>query len=252
VRAADPSGASAMAVVEQPGLNGEPSVLAMDTTRMSVITGWRKEYGGQAEKVAAALRPVAPRPVTVTTDRLVVEASATDPADAPVHLRIRLRATKNGTPVDAVVGPLTGTRRAYSADTRVCAAGCRLVGVQVLGPKQTVGTSGDAGDAEAVGYSPPTAGAQVHLYPTAAADHASLPAALLTEPERWRPAVGPRDLGPTIAAGRGSLHLTVSRPPDGPSLVRNDWAFVADTPVVLPALVAGWAPDPTDETRLVP
>lgn len=255
VRAADPSGANAMAVVDQPSRAGDPSVLAVDTSRLAVVTGWRKEYGGDVRQVAAALRPAAPRPVTVTTNRLVVDAAGTDPAGAPLHLRIRLRTAKDGTPLDAVVGPLTDSRRRYSADVGACTAGCRVVGVQVLGRKQAAATSGDAGDAgdaEALGYAPPTAGARVDLYPTAGSDRSSLPAALLTEPTRWRPAVGPRDLGPTIAAGRGSLRLTLPQTPEGVSLNRNDWAFVADTPVPLPALVAGWSPDPTDETRLVP
>ncbi|GAA5013972.1 hypothetical protein [Actinopolymorpha pittospori] len=252
VRSADPSGTNAMAVVDQPSRAGDPSVLAMDTSRLGVVTGWRKEYGGDVAQVAAALSPVAPRPVTLTTDRLVVDASGTDPAGAPVHLRIRLRTVKDGTPVDAVVGPLTGTRHQYTADVDACAGGCRLVGVQALGGKDADAASGDAGEAEALGYVPPTAGSRVELYPSAGADRSSLPAALLSEPTRWRPGLGPRDLGPAIAAGRGSLRLTLPQIPEGVSLNRNDWAFVADTPVRLPALIAGWSPDPTDETRLVP
>ncbi|GAA2760231.1 hypothetical protein [Actinopolymorpha rutila] len=271
VRAADPSGKYAMAVVDQPGEStGDPSVLAMDTTRLSVVTGWRKEYGGAPAIVAAALRPSAPHPVTLRTGRLVVDASGQDPGGEPLHLRVRLRTAKDGKPVDAIVGPLTGTRKAYSADVRTCAAGCRLVGVQVLGDRRADGATGSVADPTGVGYEPATAGARVDLYPAgggstagaagtgvratdaAVTERSSLPAALLAAPERWRPAVGPRDLGPTIAAGKDSLRLTVSQPPENVPLDRNDWAFVADTPVLLPALVAGWRPDPAEETRLIP
>ena len=253
VRAVDPDGTQAMAVIDQPGTSYDPSILAVDSTRLGVVAGWREAFGGEVDKVAATLRPVASKPVVVESDRLAIEASATDPAGrAGVHLRIRLRSAETGKPVEAVVGPLADGRKTYAADLPACASGCRLVGVQVLGPARQGATSGDAADAEAVGHVAPRSGTRVDLYRTTGSDQGALPAAALAEATRWRPGVGPRDLGPAISTTKEGLRLTVPEVPKDVEVDRSDWAFVADTPVPLPVIVAGWRPEPTEEVRLPP
>ncbi|MEQ7009688.1 hypothetical protein ABN028_26290 [Actinopolymorpha sp. B17G11] len=257
VRAVDPDGTQAMAVVDQPGISYDPSILAVDSSRLGVVAGWRDGYGGDVHQVAAALRPAEPKPVVIRADQFGLEAAATHPGGSTVvHLRIRLRALKTGEPVDAVVGPLRDKPETYATEVPACASGCRLVGVQILGPERPDAISARSDDAAAVGHGPPRGGTQVELYPTPAgstgAESATTLARLLSEPTRWRPAVGPRDLGPAIAAGEDALRLTVSQPPKGVPVDRSDWAYVADTPAPLPVVVAGWRPDSTAEVRLPP
>ncbi len=252
VRRVDPDGTKAMAVVDQPGLGGEASMLAVDSDRLAVVAGWREAYGGTADEVADALKPTEPKPVTLRTGRLALAASATDPRGGAVYLRIRLRATNNGKPIDAVVGPLTTTRDSYTADVPACATGCRLVGVQVLGRKLTRPVATTEVRAGAVGHGLAGEGTHLELYPTPGHGRSGLSAALLSDPARWRPPVGPRDLGPALTTVKAGLRLIVpTTSPDVP-LERSDWAFVADTPMPMPALVSGWRPEPIDEVRMVP
>ena len=277
VRAVDPSGTQAMAVIDQPGSTYDPSILAVDSTRLGVVAGWREGFGGDVAKVAAVLRPTEPDPVVAKSDRLVLDAAATQgggddtgqttvasagktgapkqagrAASTDVHLRVRLRSVQDGKPVDAIVGPLTPRRETYSTQVRGCAEGCRLVGVQVLGPKRPGVSSGDGSDAEAVGHVAPRVGTQVELYRSAGSEPTVLPSSVLADPARWRPAVGPRDLGPGVGAGEDGLRVTVSEVPKDVEVDRSDWAYVADIPAPLPALVAGWRPEPTEEVRLPP
>jgi hypothetical protein len=241
VRAADPTGTEAMAVVNRPRILDGPPVLAVDSTRLSVVAGWRGEYGGALDRVAAALRPSAPEPVLVATDRLLVEATGSDPGGAPVQLRVLLRRVDTGEPVEAVLGPLSGTPDAYPADLPGCATGCRLVGVELLGPDLPDGSRAAL-----------LAGAEVALLGLADAGGAEVAPGLLAEPSRWRPALGPRDLGPSISASGDGVLLTVPELPSEVEIGRDGWAFVADAPAPLPVVVAGWRPDPVHETRLAP
>lgn len=252
VRAVDPDGTRAMAVVDQPGGTNDEPRLAVDTTRLGVVVGWREEYGGDVEDIAKALRPEEPRPVVVESDRLALQAAATEPNGAPVYLRIRLRTLRTGEPVDAVVGPLAERRASHTASIPACADGCRLVGVQVLGALRPDPVGGNPATAASVGHAPPEPGTRVELYAATGRNRgSSIPADVLTEPTRWRPALGPRDVGPSVTAEGDGLRITVSPTPEVP-LERSDWAFVVDTPVMLPVLTAGWRPDPVGELRVPP
>lgn len=258
VRAVDPDGTQAMAVVEQPvgdDVTSEVDVptLAVDSTRLALVAGWRDEYGGDVEAVAAALRPTDPRSVVLRSNRISLRAAGTDPAGTSVSLRIRLRVQASGKPVDVVVGPLTDELRSYTTDISSCSAGCRLVGVQVLGPAQRSEGGASASDPDAVGHLPASPGTQVVIAADEEAERGStIPAAVLAEPTRWRPGLGPRDLGPGISAGEDGLHLRVSEVPDDAPVDRSDWAFVVDVPAPLPVIVAGWRPDPSEELRIPP
>jgi putative ABC transport system permease protein len=239
VRAVDPTGTEAMAVLRRPATGGQPAMLAVDSARLPVVVGWRDEYGGNVDEVMAALRPAAPEPLLVTTERLVVVAAGRDPAGTAVWLRVLLRTLTTGEPVEAVLGPLADRPDRFSMDTPACAAGCRLVGFELLGPPTEAG------------YSRPSEGTRVEVSELAGAD-----STLLAEPTRWRPAVGRQQLGPTIAAATGGgLRLTMPPVPELPgdrALRPDGWVFAVDAPAPLPVLAAGWRPRSTEELRLAP
>lgn len=239
VRSVDPEGGAAMAAVARPSIGSDPSMLAVDTTRLGIVEGWRAEFG-DLDAVAAALRPAAPDPVLVETERLAVEAATSEPQRTPIHLRVRLRTLDTGAAVEAVVGPLTPTAETYEADVP-CADGCRLVGVQVLGA-EAAPSDIDALD----GYAPAADGVGVDLFQLGGADTA------LNDAARWRTGLGPRDLGPIITTNDESLRLSVAQTSQDIPLERDDWSLIADTPTPLPVLTAGWRPDDTEEARLAP
>lgn len=276
VRDADPTGTEAMAVVRRPGIAGDPPVLAVDSTRLGVIAGWRTEYGGDTGQVAAALRPSEPRPATIHAGSLALKASGTagpaGPAGTAVRLRVRLRTLDSGRAVDAVTARLADRPDSYRLRVPACAAGCRLVGVQLLGAEKAGAPGTEAASADtangdsggtasgetAPGYARASSGAQVKIYGLTGAGSGTgaggkaTGGGLLGDAARWRPALGPRDLGPAISADGGALRLTVRHPPEDVQLERNDWAYVVDTPVPLPVLTAGWRPDPSGEMRVAP
>jgi hypothetical protein len=248
VRAADPTGTGAMAAVYLSGRT-DPDVLAVDSTRLGVVAGWRPEYGGGVDEVAATLRPSAPEPIVITGDQLVIEAAATGGAGEvdgaggageEVRLRALLRTRDTGEPVEAIVGPVAEAVDSYPVPVPACAAaGCRLVGFELLDP---------------------VPGAQVDLYQLAGADGATVGAPVLADPTRWRTGLRPLDLCPAVAAaGGGGLRLRVPPPPFTTTLAEDPnfawggcWVFPVETPVPLPVLAAGWRAELDGEARLAP
>src|SRR5690606_31092202 len=185
------SGAAAMAVMRRPGVGGGPAVLGVDSTRLSVVANWREEYASSPDELAAKLRPPAPEPVRAG-GALVVVAAAESPDGEPVYLRLHLQSEQTGAGVTGLVGPLAGEPEEYRVDLPGCAdRGCRLVGVEPLGPPRSE---------RAVGHGPPQPGTRVRLLELAAPDGTPVGAEALADPSRWRPAVGSRDLGPLIGA----------------------------------------------------
>jgi putative ABC transport system permease protein len=214
VRAADPEG-HAMAVVRRPPTGGHPAILAVDSARLAVVAGWRREYGGDPAQVTAALRQAAPEPVLVTTDRLTLAAAGDG------GLTALLRRVDTGEPVQAAFGPLGEEPGQFTVDVP-CTGGCQLLGLELTGSWADLSQLTGAGT-------------------------------VLTDPARWRPALGPEDLGPAVTAGQGSLHLAVPPPPPPEvPMNRDNRVFVVDTPARLPALTAGWQRSSTDELRLSP
>jgi putative ABC transport system permease protein len=241
VRAVDPDGTDAMAVVHRPRVGGQPPVLAVDSPRLAVVAGWRAEFGGSRTDVATLLRPTEPDPVEVSTGRLTVAASGLDPTGLPLQLRVRLRVLGTGEPVEAVLGPFPEAPATHTADLPGCDAGCRLVGVELLGPESTTGD----------GRLSPRPGAWVEISRLTDVDGQDLEPGLLADPTRWRPSLAPADLGPVMSAGETGLRLTVPELPDS-DLNLDHWAFIVDSPLPLPALVSRWRPEPAEEARLVP
>jgi hypothetical protein len=220
VRAADPEG-HAMAVVRRSPTGTQPGLLAVDTTRLAVVAGWREEYGGDLAQVVDALRPVAPDPVLVTGGRLTLAAAGDG------TLTALLRTVDTGEPVEVAFGQLAEQSEQYTVDVP-CAAGCRLVGVAL-------------------------AGEWADLRGLAAQDGTPIAPAVLADPARWRPSLGPTDLGPVATGDGQALHLvTPPAPPSNLAVNQDEWVFVLDTPARLPALAAGWRRSSTDELRLAP
>ncbi|WP_432841294.1 ABC transporter permease [Dactylosporangium sp. CA-092794] len=128
VRAADPGGRSAMAVVVT-GPPGGPAVVAADTTRLRAVAGVD----------GAALHPPAPPPLTVTGPSLRLRASG-----AGARVRLLLIAAGTGAPAAAEFGPLTGEPADYTATVPACARGCRLAAVDAdHGPVDLLDLSSD-------------------------------------------------------------------------------------------------------------
>src|SRR5690606_10689043 len=126
-----------------------------------------------------------------------------------------------------------------------CGAGCRLVGVQIMGPET------DSEDLEALnGYAAAPDGVGVELYRLG--DVRLEPGSGPGDATRWRTGLGPRDLGPVISTGKEGLRMTVAQASRDIPLDRDDWGFVADTPAPLPVLTAGWRAATTAEARLAP
>lgn len=265
VRTADPSGTAAMAVLYRPGTGGGPAVLAVDSPRLGVVSGWREEFGGSPDELAARLRPPAPEPVHVPGEALLVEAAAErpdgdpTPDGDPVYLRLRLQSRQTGAEVTGVVGPLAGEPERYRAALPGCAPdGCRLVGVELLGRRLPDG-----------GHAPPASGVQVEVLGLFMPDGTPVGSEVFADPSRWRPPVSARELGPLISAvareaegreaeGRGGeagaeqagISLTIPEPDRLLDPVHQ--AFVVDAPVPLPVVTVGWSPPLTAEARFAP
>ena len=214
VRAADPTGREAMAVVVNARDSGPRSpVVALDTSRLAAVLPWRAEYGfGSAQELAAWLHPVAPEPIRLTGDRLTLVATPFGATEVLLHLRT----LSDGQPVTVHFGPLeVAGRAAYEATVAGCAAGCRLVAVEPVGP--------------------PGAALEVHEL-RAGAD--VVYASVLGDPRRWRGPVS-GTTGPVIASGPTGVRLEIpgegrfGAPPPDPR------AYVVDAAVPLPVAVAG-------------
>lgn len=255
VRAADPSGTAAMAVLQRPGTGGAPAVLAVDSPRLGVVAGWREEYGGSPDQIAAWLRPPAPAPVSVPGGALVVTAAAESPGGDPAYLRLQLRSQRTGAPVTGLAGPLATQPGRYEVALPGCTpGGCRLVAVEPVGPPSP-GRSG--------GHRPAGPGTRVELLGLATPDGAPVGAEVLADSSRWRPAVGSREQGPHIGAASapagsagtggeyaGGVALTVPEPDQILTPVHQ--VFVVDAPAPLPVITAGWSPPLGGEARFAP
>ncbi|REF36206.1 hypothetical protein DFJ64_1606 [Thermasporomyces composti] len=129
VRAADPDGRYAMAVMSSPNVDGAP-VLAVDSTRLATVALWSPRYGAlSSAQVADRLRPPAPEPIVIRDGELVAEL-APDPFTGDDELTVSLLAR---TPEDEQLvvsfGRLAAEAGSYRAEVTGCGDGCRLTGV---------------------------------------------------------------------------------------------------------------------------
>jgi putative ABC transport system permease protein len=129
VRAADPGGRAAMAVVESTQSSPAGSVLAVDAERLAAISPATLRYTeADAAELVRRLRPPVAAPVVVrggvTAD--VTASSVTLPLHLVAHVRLP---TGGARPLD--LGRLVTGRHRYGAADPACAAGCRLAGLEV-------------------------------------------------------------------------------------------------------------------------
>jgi hypothetical protein len=212
VRAADPSGREAMAVVVNTRDNGPRApVVAVDATRLAAVLPWRAEYGfGLPEELAGWLHPAVPEPVRLTGD-LAVQATSV----GVTAVRLHLRALADGRPITVHIGPLRAGRSTYEADATGCAAGCRLVAVEPVGPP----------------------GAVLELHELAAGGTV-VDAGVLGDPRRWRGPVS-GTTGPVIALGSAGVRLELTPDRGFGEAAPDPKAYVVDAAVPLPVAVAG-------------
>ncbi len=135
VRAADPTGQYAMAVVVVPGTANDPDVLAVDATRLEAVAAWQGGAGPDAAEVADSLRPPAREPVIIEDGELAVEISPGTPgSDGLAHLTFTFVPLAGGQPVEVEFGPITFAQSEYRWAVSGCADGCRLAGMTLAAP----------------------------------------------------------------------------------------------------------------------
>ncbi|MFI5936468.1 FtsX-like permease family protein [Actinoplanes sp. NPDC051494] len=228
VRAADPDGRSAMAVVAR--LDVVPPLLAVDSARLATVAHWRPEYGDPAPLHDAVSAPL-PGPVRVDGDRLALRARNDGPD--PVLVTVLLQNEGTGHNTTAVLGPLPRGEHALTAAVTGCSgdtAGCRVVGWD-LG---AVPTSPRAATAPPLG-----ARVTVRALDQLGPDRPVLDAAALGDVRRWRTDfVG---AAVQVQARSGALELRMDRPGAGSSTVGTR-VYAVDATLPLPVVLAGEAP----------
>ncbi|MGN6302891.1 MAG: FtsX-like permease family protein [Angustibacter sp.] len=219
VRAADPSGRYAMAVMEQAGSNTASRALAVDADRADAVMGFS---GRGPAHVSGVLRPTLPasfvlRPGPVTAD---VSVQSVESA-TPMVLSVTVESASGWQEVD--LGALrVGDRTYRGVVPSSCADGCRVVGLAV----RHAGTDITTGRAslQVRGIAASTGSATGPLD------------AQFDRPAAWRAAV-PDSGGAssTVKAGR-ALAVEVSTPGGFPARVIH-----GDAPEPLPALTGSGA-----------
>ncbi|WFE30165.1 hypothetical protein O7623_13690 [Solwaraspora sp. WMMD791] len=232
VRAADPSGRQAMAVVSN-ATGSAQQILAVDTARFAAVAAWHPWYGSAAAEVAAALTA----PITgVTVADGELRLTAVGPADVPVSV-VAYMVDQVGSPVTAVFGPLGPTSGEHRATVDGCGPdGCRLTALELRQP----GWNGRPVPAEP--------GLTVTLRELAGTTTPVLDRAFFADLRNWRGPVAAGAIGPALTVADGGL--TVTAP--GPGRDRSTRVHVIETPVPLPVVRSGpeLAPELPGDPRL--
>lgn len=129
VRRVDPQGHFAMAVSSL-ATEGGPPTLAVDTSRLARVAAWPARL--PAATAAARLHPSLPPPLVIRgrTFRIDVEARISTKGSPP-ELEATVAPLTGGPPLALVWGELRSGRHVYAASQPGCAAGCRIVGLQI-------------------------------------------------------------------------------------------------------------------------
>jgi putative ABC transport system permease protein len=195
VRAADPSGRYAMAVMAVPQLGPNvPPLLAVDARRLAAIA--TPPTGVPLGDVANALQVNGLAPVTISGGAVRIDVTASS-AEVPISLVASLLPTDGVAVVTADFGRLSAGRHTYRAAVD-CSGGCRLVGL-------TVTPQADASVAITVTVRALASSAGID-------SPASKPVAMpLAESARWRSVSNASGLDPaTVSAGQDGLSLAMS------------------------------------------
>ncbi|GGM78108.1 FtsX-like permease family protein [Dactylosporangium sucinum] len=215
VRAADPEGRHAMAVVVSGASGPGPRLLAVDSRRLRAVAA--VDPGPAADR----LHPPAPAPIAVTGTALTLRASG----GGPVALSLTLAVAGTGEKVHADFGAI-GADREYHAQAPACRAGCRLVALDL---------SADPG-------------AVLDLVELRADGRVAIDGAGFADPARWRTAVGDAAMGVQRLRGEGRMRLAAVAPArHGPADRR---IYAVDAPVPLPVLATAGALREPDQSGL--
>ncbi|HEY2669215.1 MAG TPA: ABC transporter permease [Rugosimonospora sp.] len=236
VRAADPTGRYAMAVVSNTStVQGSPPVLAVDASRLAQVATWQSGYGKSPAALAAELRPPAPAPLLFAGTGVTLDATLASAAPVGVVL-LNLVNVSTGDSVQVVFGPLKAGRHTYQAASAGCAAGgCRLDSLRLCGPLNQVGV-----------YPPAAPGASATLNGIGqrGPDVPVAGASVLGDVRRWHGPLAARPSAPVLTAAAGGLTVAIPAggPPDPPGSASLDLIYPVDAPLPLPGVVVGAVP----------
>jgi putative ABC transport system permease protein len=220
VRAVDPQGRYAMAVVHLPSsAHNESPALAVDSTRLAAVASW-PSGGPSAGEIATRLRPAAPDPTVFAGQDVTVDATASG-LDPDKGMRLDLAVSSTAGLGDTLIqlGTIHPGRFTYQERVPVCAKGCRLNGIEI-----------EAG-ATATGI---TAEVVINSLRTVNPPAVAAPPAQLADPARWR-----MSRYGQIAAGPDGLRITLN---GAGGLPGGAWVTPIDAPYPLPVAYAGPAP----------
>jgi hypothetical protein len=221
VRAADPEGRFAMAVVPVPrGTRNEPAKLAVDSTRLATVAAWRLDVS--ASDAAQRLRPKVAGPVVLRGREVGIDMTAVKvDRDFPVRMQVHLAPLdgRQGQTVD--LGLVRAGRQTYRAAVVGCEDGCRLVAFEAVQPNRRSFTI------DAIVHGLRVGGETV------------LDAAALAVERGWRAGFSSdeRTVSPEVSTDPAGLRFRQTYVIGNESAARF---YPGDTPRELPLLTAGW------------
>ncbi|GIF67301.1 hypothetical protein Ais01nite_53360 [Asanoa ishikariensis] len=251
VRAADPGGRQAMAVVR--GLNGPATVLlAVDSARFAAVADWQPVYGGPPPATLAdLLHPAAPAALSTADGELTLDVEVKllpaplaplEPGDTggaaggaasavaePLLVLLHLM-DPAGDQITVRFGPVSGPRASYTATLSGCGGGCRVLGIEPVN-RNFAGRS-----------VVPEPGTTVTVFGLSGAGGPVLPPAALADVSRWRAGVGADMVGPNLTMADGALTITAVRAARESD--RATRVYAVDAPAPLPVVSTDNAPTP--------
>ena len=236
VRAADPGGRHAMAVLVPEGTSSTKLLLGVDSPRFATVGFWRSDFADDdIAAIAKRLRPDAPDPLLVAGDGVGVRVTTTRLA-AEGAVSVVVDVQRSGGQRESVpVGTLTaGTTQTLRGTVSGCAADpCRLLRVRLDRPVSSFPISGTV--------------VLEQVQVRAAGTWAPLGGDSLTRPDRWR-SLNRGDYAPpdSLLPGSGGLRFDFAAPASSTVGVAP-----IDTPTPLPALVTRELIDEADDGRFV-
>ncbi|MBU2664660.1 ABC transporter permease [Actinoplanes bogorensis] len=212
VRAVDESGSFAMAAMRLPKDPAGPVVVAADLSRLARVAAW-PATGPSASEVAAALldpRVAPPVGITGTDVSFDITARGFQPGKA-VTMTAILSPRDGGNDEIVPLGVLRNGRGAYGTKVAACARGCTLNSLRIAGGEGSLDVAGQI---------------TVHRLD-------GVPAAVLTDPSRWRATEGG---GIAPEGSPDGLHIEVTSLNGLPA---GMFVLPVATPWPLPVAVAG-------------
>ena len=142
VRAADPGGTYAMAVVKLPVDRTRPAGLAVDTTRLAAVASWPAD-GPDPVAAAQLLRPAAPAEAGIAGPDVSLDITATGlQANKLVSIGVVLSSPAGLGDAVVSLGGVRAGRHTYGQHVPVCRQGCLLKAIRVSEGDGTLNVTG--------------------------------------------------------------------------------------------------------------